>query len=166
MSLTSLLVLPPLSANNLTVTGVSSGAYFANQFQIAFSNDVIGGGYFAGGPYYCAMNNLITATNYCMDSKFSVPVKTLVQWTKNASSLKYIDNYKNLKNSKIWIFSGVLDSVVDPQLGIDNLNFYYEIGTDQQNVKTVFDVEAEHSWVVFNNTKVSGCMGNHRIMVS
>jgi hypothetical protein len=33
----------------------------ANQFHVAFSEDVQGAAVFAGGPFYCARNNLGTA---------------------------------------------------------------------------------------------------------
>lgn len=35
------------------VLGFSSGAYFAAQYQIAYSSVIRGAAIFAGGPYYC-----------------------------------------------------------------------------------------------------------------
>jgi len=37
-----------------TVSGISAGAYMANQFHVAFSSTVKGAGIVAGGPYICA----------------------------------------------------------------------------------------------------------------
>jgi len=39
--------------NSVSVTGFSSGAYFAVQFQVAHSASIMGAAIFAGGPYYC-----------------------------------------------------------------------------------------------------------------
>ena len=49
--------LPTLAANisETSVSGISSGAYMAGQFQIAHSRIVAGAGIIAGGPYGCEM---------------------------------------------------------------------------------------------------------------
>lgn len=49
---------PPLKNSTrfplVTLSGISAGAYFATQYQIAYSGSVQGVAIFAGGPYYCA----------------------------------------------------------------------------------------------------------------
>jgi hypothetical protein len=66
--------------NATSVSGLSSGAYMAGQFQIAHSSVVMGAGIIAGGPYGCAQSlyadnmpgpgtafiNLSKAINGCM----------------------------------------------------------------------------------------------------
>jgi poly(3-hydroxybutyrate) depolymerase len=37
-----------------SVSGLSSGAYMAGQFHVAFSAAIVGAGIVAGGPYDCA----------------------------------------------------------------------------------------------------------------
>lgn len=37
-----------------SVSGISSGAYFAVQMQVDYSSGIIGAGVIAGGPFYCA----------------------------------------------------------------------------------------------------------------
>ena len=48
--------LPMLSVNiaEPSVSGISSGAYMAGQFQLAHGSIVVGAGIIAGGPYGCA----------------------------------------------------------------------------------------------------------------
>ena len=48
--------LPRLGANlkQTSLSGISSGAYMAGQYQLAHSQDVVGAGIIAGGPYGCA----------------------------------------------------------------------------------------------------------------
>src|SRR5262249_28458180 len=54
--LTPLAPLQKLDARAITVSGISSGAFFAHQFHIAYSGLVKGVGMVAGGPYGCADN--------------------------------------------------------------------------------------------------------------
>ena len=43
-----------LDPKSVTVSGISSGAFFAHQFHVAYSSLVKGAGLVAGGPYGCA----------------------------------------------------------------------------------------------------------------
>jgi poly(3-hydroxybutyrate) depolymerase len=43
-----------LDPSHVTVSGISSGAFFAHQFHVAYSSLVKGAGIVAGGPYACA----------------------------------------------------------------------------------------------------------------
>ena len=60
--------LPALSAQvqGITVSGISSGAYMAVQYQVARSKSVSGVGAIAGGPYECAAGSTWTALTRCM----------------------------------------------------------------------------------------------------
>jgi hypothetical protein len=50
-----------------SVSGLSAGAYMADQFFVAFSKDMLGVGIFAGGPYGCADGSLSSAMGRCMN---------------------------------------------------------------------------------------------------
>ncbi len=50
-----------VNAERTSVSGLSSGAYMAGQFHVAFSGTVIGAGIVAGGPYGCAEGQLPVA---------------------------------------------------------------------------------------------------------
>lgn len=43
----------PIDPRQVSVGGISAGGFFAVQYQVAFSSQIIGAGIFAGGPYYC-----------------------------------------------------------------------------------------------------------------
>src|SRR5687767_11315402 len=45
--------IPRLDRAVVTVSGLSSGAFFAHQFHVAYSSLVEGAGLIAGGPYGC-----------------------------------------------------------------------------------------------------------------
>ena len=67
--------LPRLNVDLLqtTVSGLSSGAYMAGQFHVAFSGEVVGAGIVAGGPYGCAEGRLLTALRRCMSTGLGEP---------------------------------------------------------------------------------------------
>jgi poly(3-hydroxybutyrate) depolymerase len=52
----TLQAVPSVAADAITVSGLSSGAFFAHQFHIAHSKLVAGAGLIAGGPYGCVEN--------------------------------------------------------------------------------------------------------------
>ena len=66
--------LPTLSAAGLridlqatSVSGLSSGAFMAVQFHVAFSSIMEGAAIFAGGPFDCAQGSVDSALTECAD---------------------------------------------------------------------------------------------------
>ena len=55
-----------------SVSGLSSGAFMAVQYQVAFSASVKGAGIVAGGPYYCAAGIALNA-GICMGQVANKP---------------------------------------------------------------------------------------------
>jgi poly(3-hydroxybutyrate) depolymerase len=56
----------------ITVSGISAGAFMASQFHVAFSSRVEGVGILAGGPFYCAMDDVALAEGRCSTFLFFV----------------------------------------------------------------------------------------------
>ncbi|WP_232364957.1 hypothetical protein [Salinimonas marina] len=50
-----------LTADAITVSGLSSGGYMANQFHLAYSDRVDGAAIISAGPFYCAQNDITVA---------------------------------------------------------------------------------------------------------
>jgi len=144
----SLQALPALAVTNVTVNGVSSGAAFATQMHISFSSSIIGSATTAGVPYYCAMNSLTLAMSTCITGVGTIPVGTLVQGTINGAKLGYVDSVKNLVDARIYILAGAYDSVIVPSTSISSQQYFVDIGTKAENIKTVFNIPAEHGWIV------------------
>lgn len=108
-----------------TVSGLSSGGYMAVQMHVAYSNTFKkGAGIVAGGPYYCAEGSVISATGRCMVSPSGIPISTLVNTTNSWASQGLIDPVVNLQDSRVYLFSGTLDSTVKPGV-MDALKTYY-----------------------------------------
>ncbi|XP_053320611.1 uncharacterized protein LOC128492172 [Spea bombifrons] len=127
----------------ISVSGLSSGSYMANQFHVAQSRKVIGAALFAGGPYYCASGSMLTATNACMKMPSSINVSSLKSQTQSYANSGLIDPVSNLANDRVFIFSGSRDSVVVPGV-VKKLEEYYLSYVNSGNIKTVYDVPAEH----------------------
>src|SRR5215831_18656535 len=113
-----------------SVSGLSSGGFMAVQFEVAFSSTLRGAGVIAGGPYYCAQGNLLTATSTCSCVPFgcfgqsSTNVAQLIAITDRNAGRGVIDNTGNLDRHRIWLFSGTSDTAV-PQRVMDDLFTYY-----------------------------------------
>jgi hypothetical protein len=138
-----------------SVSGLSSGAYMAVQFAVAHSAQVKGVGVVAGGPYYCARGNVITATTIC--SCTSVPVifvcqvapggtkiDELIRVTDFNAAQHAIDPTANLAHQKVWMFSGTADSIV-PQPVMNDLQGYFNHYVPASRIRYRKDVAAEHT---------------------
>lgn len=62
-----------------SVSGLSSGAYMAGQFHVAFSGSLNGAAIIAGGPYGCARGQLPLALSQCMQTSFGAPDPAALQ---------------------------------------------------------------------------------------
>jgi len=130
-----------------TVSGLSSGGFMATQLHVAYSSTFQkGAGIVAGGPFYCAEGSISNATGRCMASPAGIPTSSLVATTKNWASQGSIDPVANLQNSKVYLFSGAIDSTVKPGV-MDALNTYYGSFVPAANVVYKKDIAAQHAMV-------------------
>src|SRR5690242_103660 len=131
--------------NQTTVSGLSSGAFMAVQFDIAFSSFVKGTGVIAGGPYFCAQDDVTTATTVCSCTGFSCSgapdVPSLIRITDRNAGQGSIDPTSNLARQRFYLFSGTADTIV-PQRVMDSLKTQYRsegfgANARQQSVRSV-----------------------------
>lgn len=108
---------PPLPALNIdktkiTVSGLSSGGFMANQLGYAHSSTFKGVGVFAGGPYMCAGHSNYTACMY----NATIPASALstMQADLNNWSGTAIDAKSNVAAQKVYLFVGTSDATVGP----------------------------------------------------
>lgn len=129
-------------SNDITVSGLSSGGYMSPQVHISFSSRIRGSGVFAGGPYYCAKGNTMTALTSCMSGYGIVDLngihKTIGEYEKSGK----IDSISNIKNSKVFIFSGKKDTTVNPKVSKLGEKLYKDLGAA---VLTEYGIDAAHS---------------------
>ncbi|CAG9318897.1 unnamed protein product [Blepharisma stoltei] len=135
-------------SKQFSVSGVSSGAAMAVQLHVAHSADCTGAGIIAGPPYYCAKNSLVIASTACATTPYLLDISPLIRYTQEQSREGTIDDYNNLKaNTKgIWIFSGLLDTVVNQHI-VKQLQKFYESFIPSYKITSVYNVAAQHSWV-------------------
>jgi hypothetical protein len=130
-----------------TVSGLSSGGFMAVQLHVAFSATFKkGAGVIAGGPFYCAEGSVLNATGRCMAHNSSIPVASLVNTTNSWAASGFVDPVANLANSKVYLFSGSLDSAVTPPV-MNDLKTYYQSFVPAANIVYRSDIAAEHSMV-------------------
>lgn len=140
--------LPRLGAekNQVTVSGLSSGGFMAVQLHVAYSETFKGAGVVAGGPYYCAENSFFSAIGKCMNKPADIDVNNLASITKKWAASKDIDNVTNLKESKVYLYSGTLDSTVKPGI-VAALKTYYESFVNPKNILYKNDIASEHGMI-------------------
>lgn len=106
--------LPPLQlAPEVTVSGLSSGAYMAGQYHLAFSQEVKGVGLIAGGPWGCAQAQLSVALADCMAKADAKPdAAKSEQRMQNAVNAGKLAPLAGVKNTPVYVLHGTLDQTV------------------------------------------------------
>jgi poly(3-hydroxybutyrate) depolymerase len=127
-----------------TLSGLSSGAYMATQYQFAHSSTVKGAAIFAGGPYYCAQNLLNNAMMQCMYALSPIPLATLELYARTQASTGNIDPLSHLANHRVFLFSGVQDATVKPAVVRTLETMYSNMGVT--NMKSNFALAAAHTF--------------------
>ena len=129
-----------------SVSGLSSGAFMAVQYQVAYSGQVVGSGIVAGGPYYCAAG-LLGNAGICMGAvPFLAPNPYLmVGAAQTYAQLNLIDPLSNLAKDRIYVFSGTKDTVVYQKAVDATVGFFKEAGVPAANLQYVNSVPAGHA---------------------
>lgn len=121
--------------------GISAGGFMAVQYHVAFSSEVSGCGVFAGGPFYCARNALNNALTACTVAPIILDVSELVSEAQSFSSSGQIDSLSGLSGDKVFLFSGLIDTVVHQDV-VRKAGEWYK--TFNVSVTSVFHHLAEH----------------------
>ena len=172
--------LPALGADlsRTTVSGLSSGAYMAGQFQIAYSKLVIGAGIVAGGPYACAHTpgselnpfwlvvvnwNVQRAQNQCMEDGLffsSVPDPAgMVKYAERLAASGRIDPLEALRADRVYIFSSRKDDTIEPGVVDAAQAFYRKAGVPEANISFVRHEQAAHAFLTDGETPACGHEG-------
>lgn len=171
--------LPALSAkmNETSVSGISSGAYMAGQFELAHSSLVKGAAIIAGGPYGCAqsafadlmpgpgtaMMNVSKAVNGCMlnaMAMWGVPNPPLLaDRAENFARDGKIDAIEGVRTNRIYLFSGTQDRTVMPAIVAAAADFYRQLGVPAENILMVSNYSAGHAFVTENSGSACGISG-------
>ena len=156
LALVSLMATPAIAApTNLaayganpqqtSVSGLSSGAFMAVQMQMAYSASIVGAGIVAGGPYYCAANNMLYATTICMGNGLPIYPPLLVSAAQSFADAGLIDPLKNLTQRRVYVFSGTDDTVVRQPVVDATVEFFKEVGVQPAQLQYVNKMPAGHA---------------------
>jgi hypothetical protein len=135
-----------------SVSGLSSGAFMAVQLQVAYSGSIIGAGVVAGGPYYCAANNVLFAS-ICMGQVPFVPPNPflMANAAKGFASAHLIDPLSNLFKRRVYVFSGTEDNIVRQPAVDATVSFFKQVGVKARNLEYVSNVPAGHAMITPSN---------------
>lgn len=162
--------LPALGAvaDETSVSGISSGAYMAGQFQLAHGREVVGAAIIAGGPYGCAESvyadmlpgpgsaflNVTKAINGCMLNAmqiWGVPnPRMLAERARSLAEKEAIAPIDSDITDRVYLFTGKSDHTVVPAIVSAAAAFYRELGVPAEQIKFVSDVNAGHAFVTEN----------------
>jgi poly(3-hydroxybutyrate) depolymerase len=153
--------LPPLAAarDSLTVSGLSSGAYMAVQYQVAHSESVLGAGVVAGGPYYCAEGQATRALFNCMSPMPESPPPSVAQQGNIVDRIARsgrIDNPEHLRTQRVWMFSGGGDRTVQRSV-MDALAGFYRTHMPETSIRYVKHPDAGHAMPSVDASQSNAC---------
>ncbi|KAL4439541.1 hypothetical protein ABPG74_003943 [Tetrahymena malaccensis] len=140
-----------------TVSGISSGAYMSGQMHVALSSFIKGSAIVAGGPVGCTRGYLIYATTECMANPQDLNIQSVDEAIDKLNKDKKIDDVSNLKGAKSYIFAGLKDTVVLPLGGVHLQDQFTKLGVQ---LKTVYDIPAEHAYITNNFGNVCDFKGS------
>lgn len=157
--------LPELGAktNSVTITGLSSGAYMAAQFQLAHAKMVSGVGLVAGGLFGCVESvdnpllhissaKAVQALKVCMEADYlawGVPnARTIERLARRYAEKDVIDPVASVANDRIYLFSGRKDTRVATAILDVAAEFYERIGVSAGSILFERDrIDAAHAFV-------------------
>lgn len=165
--LTSLPKLEKLEPGSVTVSGLSSGGFFAHQFHVAHSSLVKGAAIAAGGPYACAeqaplwlryypnsaLTYALTVCSHLWRARypwlaFWLPAAPNPQASADAIRTEQgrgtIDPIANLGTARVWLFAGGRDAVVPPATVAAVKRTYELVGVPAPNIRLVEETRANH----------------------
>ncbi|MDP2713199.1 PHB depolymerase family esterase [Rheinheimera sp.] len=130
----------------ITLSGLSSGAYFAGQYHLAFAEQVDGVAMLAGGPVYCAQNSLGLALEHCFNKDSSQPdLSSINQYLETQRAAAKLAPLSAVAGDKVWIFHGSKDATVHPKLALA-LHSQYQQWLKPENLTLINDKPFGHTF--------------------
>lgn len=152
-----------VNTSAISVSGLSAGAFMAVQFHVAYSSSIMAAGVIAGGPYYCAQDQITEALTECMNFPQSVNVDALIAATNKFAEAKEIDDTSNLQRARVWLYSGTHDTVVHHD-AMAKLETYYRHFITQGLIETEYTVPSEHGFPTLQYGIACGRLGEPYIL--
>jgi poly(3-hydroxybutyrate) depolymerase len=152
----------PADPAQVSVSGISSGAFMANQLHVARSADIMGVALVAGGLYGCAVDSVAAQGVVAMASVATGPCMRVpsllrstdayVQRMRDFAARGWIDPVEGLARARLYAFTGQADQVVNPEVVRRGVAIYGALGLPAAVFRNT-DLPgrgAGHSWVTMN----------------
>lgn len=136
-----------IDTQSITISGISSGGYMANQYHIAYSEQVSGAAILSAGPFGCAQGDLKIALTACMNNLNAINPSSSLEKMKEAETKKSIAKLNNLAHDKVWIFHGKQDVTVSQNVNQALVEMYRSLAVD---IHSEFDLPAGHGYPTEN----------------
>lgn len=147
-----------------SISGLSSGAFMTVQMHLAHSAAFVGAGVVAGGPYRCAEifrgSGALPSEAYMLNSLYlcmapmtpamAPQAKQCVGLAQDAAAAGQIDPLENLRDDRLFIFTGSKDKVVYSPVVANTRHFYEALGIPPAHIRYVDNVPAGHSMITDN----------------
>ena len=164
-----------LDPAGVTVSGISSGAFFAHQFHVAYSGLVKGAGMVAGGLYACAeqVDDVVPPHPFTgIPKSVAAALAVCTRFGRTGFALSFwrfpdkpdagrsreaalaaqaegkIDDPANLAASRVWLFHGQKDAGVPRATIAEMASFYRMMGVPAGNIAEEEGPDAEHGMPV------------------
>jgi poly(3-hydroxybutyrate) depolymerase len=164
-----------------SVSGLSAGAYMAEQIELTHASHLVGAGIVAGGPFACAESasgrahvlwnelgsweNEVQSGTSCTQISAGVPdPKTLADRAKELAEAGEIDPVASLAAHKVYLFTGAKDEIVLSPVVEAAASFYKALGVPDANVHLEHSPVAGHSFIT--KTKGKDCGTSEKPYVS
>jgi poly(3-hydroxybutyrate) depolymerase len=164
-----------LKADEVSVSGLSSGAYMAGQFGVAYSASLSGAAVLAGGPYGCSRGSVSTAMfscscpaekNFLLDLMQSFPGLACTAFSPEVYGVfseravkgnrGAIDDTANLGRHRVYLLSGGQDHVVDRKLVTAAEQLYRHLGVPEAQIRREDLPDAGHAFPSLQATAACG----------
>lgn len=125
--------LPALNINpeRVTVSGLSSGAYMAQQVHLSFSSRIQGAALLAGGPYGCADGDLNRALKLCTQTiAEGLELAPLVEKIEQRAAAGSLDALSHLSADRVLVLRGDQDPIVAESLSAMIVPLYTALNTE------------------------------------
>lgn len=136
-----------INPQKITVSGISSGAYIAQQMHMAYSKQISGAALLAGGPFNCSEGNVNRALNSCMKtSPGSISVDKILGTIADLRKKELLDSGENLSSAKVFLLVGKNDNVVAKPVVQAVKDLYVKLQGSDKNIKFVDNLEVGHAF--------------------
>jgi predicted peptidase len=122
-----------IDASQVTISGVSSGAFMAHQMSVAYSKTISGIGSIAGGIYWCSQGSSQRAQTDCMKQADTLAPQFFIEKARELESSGDIDPLENLQRQRVYLFASPKDTVIKPPSSDKLYEFAMEF-TPKENI--------------------------------